>query len=70
MKTSNKCPKCDGSEIYTNKDLMKQGERSAMHIGGMRRFLIESYICSSCGYLEEHVRVDDLKNQRKMAKLK
>lgn len=70
MKISRSCPKCNGKEIYTSEGQSKQGERSGLHIGGLRRFLISSYICSSCGFIEEYIENDDLNNDKKMGKLK
>ncbi len=70
MKNSKKCPKCNGHEIYTNEDQMKQGERSGLHIGGIRRFLIASYVCVTCGFIEEYIVKEDLENQKKLDKLK
>jgi len=70
MKNTKKCPKCNGHEIYTNEGRMKQGERAGLHLGGVRRFLISSYICAGCGFIEEYIENDDLQNEKKMSKLK
>jgi predicted nucleic-acid-binding Zn-ribbon protein len=70
MKKTRKCPKCEGREIYTNENQAKQGERSGLHIGGFRRFMITSYICSQCGFIEEYVQQEDLAKTKKMDKLR
>jgi len=53
MKNTRNCPKCECTEIYTNKEITKRGDRSSIGVTG--RFFIDTYICSNCGFIEEYV---------------
>lgn len=70
MKASKKCPKCGGSEILTNEKGMKQGDRASFQVSSFTTFLIATYICSSCGFIEDYIEEDDLTNPKKMDKLR
>lgn len=70
MKTTAKCPKCDGTEIYSNEGQAKSGDRVIIPISSWSRLFVSTYICAHCGYLEEYVETQDLKDDKKMAKLK
>lgn len=70
MKTTKSCPKCQSTEIYTNEGHSKQGDRARFQISSFSTALISSYICTSCGFIEEYLENDDLNDQKKMLKLK
>lgn len=69
MKHSKICPKCQGTEIYTNAGMSKSGDRVRIPISGMVSLFTEVYICRSCGYIEEYIEPEDLNNEKKMKKL-
>ncbi len=70
MKFSNKCPKCESNDIYTDEGITKQGVRTAIGISSWTRLYFDMYICSNCGFTEEYVREEDLQDSKKMEKLK
>ena len=70
MKNANKCPKCDSKEIYTDEGQKKRGEPETIAISNWSRLFIDTYICTNCGFTEEYVRQSDLKDSKKMEKLK
>ncbi|UKN00758.1 hypothetical protein K6119_13560 [Paracrocinitomix mangrovi] len=70
MKNSKTCPKCGGTEIYTDAGNPKRGDRTSIPITSWGKLFLAVYICAGCGYLEEYVEQDDLSNSDKMDKLK
>lgn len=65
MKASGKCPKCESSEIWSNQNINKRGERPLIMVSGSTRLLLDTYICAKCGFIEEYLSDKDLKDQRK-----
>ena len=53
------CPKCKSIEIYTNKTKMTKSERNYIRTGLVAFVKCVSYICSSCGYIEEYIKEDE-----------
>ncbi len=70
MKNSNKCPKCGSTEIYTDEGLTKSGSRAGIGISNWTRLIIDIYLCSNCGFMEEYIEKEDLQDSKKMEKLK
>ena len=70
MKNSNKCPKCNHSEIYTDASFGNRHSRSAIGISNWSRIRVEVYICMNCGLIEEFVATSDLSDSKKMEKIK
>lgn len=70
MKEKKICPKCQGTEIYTNTGLSKSGERGYVPISTWSKLFFDVYLCISCGYVEEYVSDADLKNEKSMGKIK
>lgn len=71
MKTTGVCPKCGGDDVHTNDGVALRGDRSVM--GGAKsthRLFIHAYVCLSCGYLEEHLTPDTLRDDKKMSALR
>lgn len=54
MKKTKTCPKCQGTEIYTNDGLLKRGDRSSIIISAWSSFSIAVYVCAKCGFFEEY----------------
>lgn len=63
MKLSNKCPKCEGTEIVKIPGYTNSGE--AHHIipivGGLlpRSAYVARFMCCSCGFVEEWVDTEE-----------
>lgn len=70
MKASKKCPKCDGTEIYTNQGISKSGDRSFVRVSSSFKLFVDVYTCLDCGYFEEYIEKSDLENQKKKDKTK
>lgn len=70
MKTTGICPKCSGTEIYTDADLTKRGDRGDIGISSWTRLFLDVYVCATCGFIEEYVRNNDLTDDKKIATLK
>jgi predicted nucleic-acid-binding Zn-ribbon protein len=51
MKLTGSCPKCSGAEIYTNRSFE---EAPRTHQDSPGPFSVETYICASCGFLEQY----------------
>ncbi|MEZ4936954.1 MAG: hypothetical protein R2799_05115 [Crocinitomicaceae bacterium] len=61
------CPKCQSTEIYTD-GTSKRGDRSSIPISSWKKFFIDTYACFICGYIEEYIEKDDLKDQSKISR--
>lgn len=59
---SGKCPKCGGNEVYNDDGLNKHNQRGVISFSFMGGFQITSYICASCGYIEEYIGTAYLQN--------
>lgn len=70
MKTSKICPKCQGTAIYTDAGMSKSGDRSYLPISSWSKLFLDTYVCQSCGFVEEYARDTDLKDEDKMKKLR
>lgn len=70
MRNEKKCPKCGGTEIYSDNGLSKSGDRSAINISNWKRLFIATYICLDCGYLEEYADSAELKDKKLLDKIK
>lgn len=62
------CPRCQSKEVYYNKNHRQISDRSSLYAGNFSRFLIFSYACFDCGYIEEFIDENDLKNEKTMRK--
>ena len=69
MKDQKICPKCSGTEIYSNTGLSKSGERGYVPISSWTKLFFDVYVCSGCGFMEEYISKDDLQNPKVMDKL-
>lgn len=69
MKRSGRCPKCDGTDIYTDAGLMKRGERCDIGISSWTKLFLDVYICRDCGFFEEYICNEDLRSEKKREKL-
>lgn len=67
---SGKCPKCGSSEVYTDRELPKRGERMQLIISSMKRYFLDTYVCLSCFYFEEFVSDSDKLDSKKIDKIK
>lgn len=70
MKESKICPKCQGSSIFTDAGTTKGGDRCFLPISTWSKLYIDVYLCADCGYIEEYAAKDELKDQKKMGKLR
>lgn len=63
------CPKCSSSNIYADGD-PKRGDRCTIPISSWKKLFLDTYVCLDCGFVEEYVCKEDLKNSKKIEKLK
>ncbi|MFI5172160.1 MAG: hypothetical protein ACHQFW_07190 [Chitinophagales bacterium] len=70
MKNSKTCPKCNGTEIYTNNGLAPRGDRCSIPITGWRSFVVSAYVCLRCGFVEEYMADGELNDAKLLDKLK
>lgn len=68
MKTG-KCPKCESTNIYTDGN-PKRGDRSSIQVTSWKKFFIDIYICFDCGFTEEYITQEDLKNEKLISRVK
>jgi predicted nucleic-acid-binding Zn-ribbon protein len=62
MKNSGTCPKCGSRDIYTDKKNLKRGDRCSIAVSSWVKIFIDTYVCISCGYIEEYaVKLDENK---------
>jgi len=56
MKKTGSCPKCGSREIFTNDGTMLYNDRSYITSSFFGRMPLVTYICASCGYLEDYAK--------------
>jgi predicted nucleic-acid-binding Zn-ribbon protein len=66
MKKSGKCPKCGSTEVYTDGKQVRRGERCIIPVTSWTRIYLNTYICTSCGYVEEYAEKIDEKKMKKI----
>ena len=54
MKKTKTCPKCHGTEIFSNEGMLKRGDRTSIVVSAWTTFSITVYVCAKCGFLEEY----------------
>ncbi len=64
------CPKCSSNEVYTDKELVKRGERMQLVVSSWKWFFLDTYICLTCGHFEEHIRETELRDEKTIEKVK
>jgi predicted nucleic-acid-binding Zn-ribbon protein len=52
---SGKCPKCGGTEIYSNRDKVKKGYHSIIDFSALKNIMSETLVCGNCGFTEDYV---------------
>ena len=67
---SGKCPVCGSDEVYTDNTSVKRGERMIIPVTGWSRLFLDIYICTNCGYFKEFIAEKDLKDEKKITKIK
>lgn len=70
MKNTGKCPKCSSGDLATNSNRAKQGDRTIISISAWYSVQVATYICMQCGYIEEYVDDESMKNLAKMDQLR
>ena len=74
MKNSNMksgiCPVCGCNDVFTDSSLPKRGDRMVIPISGMRMLFTDCYVCLECGYFEEFIVENDLRDDKKREKIK
>ncbi len=67
---SGTCPKCGSNEVYTDRGALKRGERMQLVISSWKSIFLDSYLCITCGYFEEHVPEEELRDEKLIEKVK
>jgi len=67
---SGKCPKCGSNEVYTDRGLLKRGERMQLVISSWKWYFLDTYICLNCFHFEEYVPEEDKHNEKAIEKIK
>ena len=67
---SGTCPKCGGNEVYTTNGSLKRGERIKLPLSFSKTFMLDTNICTMCGYFEEHINDADIKDPKVMEGIK
>jgi predicted nucleic-acid-binding Zn-ribbon protein len=70
MKHTQKCPQCEGTNIYTNEALPKRGERGLIPVTMWRSIYTSVYVCTDCGYFEEYLTQEELDKGSMIEKIK
>lgn len=64
------CPKCGNNDIYTTRGTSKRGDRMIIPASSFDRIFLDTYICIDCGYFEEIVPPEELKEKMKSSIIK
>lgn len=67
MKKTGKCPKCGNTEVYTDGKNVNRSERNIITVSAFTRVFLNTYICTSCGYVEEYA---EKIGEKKLEKIK
>jgi len=70
MKEHKYCPKCQGTEIYTDAGLTKRGDRCSLPVSSWTKLFVDTYLCANCGYIEEYVTSGELRDEKALSKLR
>lgn len=70
MKNTKTCPKCGGTEIYTDAGATKRGDRASIPVSTWKFLMVDIYLCVTCGYFEEYIDTKELKDEKTMEKFK
>jgi len=76
MKKTGICPKCKSSEIYfDSREATTLDPRGSIFIarrsfGGHFSAQVETYVCINCGYFEEYITEQSLKDSKMIEKIK
>lgn len=67
---SGKCPVCGSSEVYDNRGASPGNHRKFITVSATKSFVIDAFVCTTCGYFKEFIRDEDMKNEKLMMKVK
>lgn len=67
---SGTCPRCDSIDVYTTRGIAKRGERMQLVVSSIKWFSLDTYICTNCGYYEEFINENELKDAKIINKIK
>jgi predicted nucleic-acid-binding Zn-ribbon protein len=67
---SGTCPKCGSNEVYNDSKKMPNNQRAYINISATRAFTVVTYICINCGYFEEYIKDEDLRDEKNILKIK
>ena len=67
---SGTCPKCGSTEVYTNTGQGKRGDRMQLVVSSMKRYFLDTYICTNCFHFEEYVSDKDKTDTNIIQKIK
>lgn len=67
---SGKCPKCGSDDVYSENPYAKTSERMIMAVSGFNRVYFDIYLCTNCGFFEEYISENDIKNEKTIEKIK
>lgn len=65
-----KCPVCGSTEVYDNRGAPGGNDRKFITVSAAKSFVIDAFVCTSCGYFKEFIRDEDMKNEKLMNKVK
>jgi len=66
---SGTCSACGESNVYTNNESNRRGERGQIVLSAFKWMYIDTYICSVCGKFEEYVNDKDFRDEKNREKL-
>jgi len=67
---SGTCPKCGSNEVYTDRELLKRGERMQIVISSWKWFSLDTYICLTCGHFEEYINEKESRDEKIIEKIR
>jgi predicted nucleic-acid-binding Zn-ribbon protein len=67
---SGTCPKCGSNEVYTDRELVKRGERMQLVISSWKWYFLDTYICLACYHFEEHIAEKEKGDPKVIEKIK
>ncbi|MCB9224532.1 MAG: hypothetical protein R2780_09700 [Crocinitomicaceae bacterium] len=69
MKDSKQCPRCQGTDIYTDEGISKRGDRVGLGVDSWTQIFIATYVCLSCGFIDEYIDKEFM-TEKKLEKIR
>jgi hypothetical protein len=69
MRDTKQCPRCKGTDIYSDEGLSKRGDRVALGVDSWSRIFVATYVCLTCGFIDEYIDKEHM-DEKRIGKIK